>query len=92
MAGRLNFDFDYSSYCNACKNCIWRLTSDLDLEFVKIFYRISNKFVTDVSDDIANVDDNSESVGGSGTPLILLISCVYEQSADGLYFIVGTGI
>lgn len=25
-----------------------------------------------------------------GTPLILLISCVYAQSADGLYFIAGT--
>lgn len=57
------------------------------------FYRISNTFVAvfdfDVSSDSANVD--SASVGGNGTPLILLISCVYEQSADGLYFNVGTG-
>lgn len=65
----------------------------LFLLFFKDFYRISNKFVTvldfDASNDSANAD--SESVGGSGTPFILLISCVYEQSADGLYFIVGTG-
>lgn len=52
-------------------------------------YRISNKFVEVFDFDVSDVD--SESVGGSGTPLILLISCVYEQSADGLYFIVGTG-